>query len=72
MHLSFDAGVILQSVVIPLILWAIRGIAQVNGSVNTLNEWRVNHEKQDDERYQETKERDEEMRTALTEIKVHQ
>lgn len=53
MNFAMDTTVVLETIVAGLVLYAIKGISAINGSVRTLNEWRVNHEKLDDERHQQ-------------------
>ena len=52
--MTLDLNTIAQAVTIALVVWAIKGIAHINGSVKTLMAWKDDHNKQDDERHQAT------------------
>ena len=53
---GIDLGIILQGLVILLIAWVLKGIANINGSVRELHVWKKEHTRQDDERHENTKE----------------
>lgn len=63
MNFAMDTTVVLETIVAGLVLYAIKGISTINGSVRTLNEWRVNHEKLDDERHKQVLE-------SLTDLRI--
>ena len=44
-------GVVLQIVIAGGIVWLVRGVHNINGSIGKLNVWKEQHEKQDDERH---------------------
>lgn len=50
--MNIDLHVIFQALTVALILWVIKGIARINGSVTMLLNWKDEHNKQDDERHQ--------------------
>ena len=52
-----DFAMIAQGVTIALIIWVLKGIHAINGSVKPLLQWKVDHEKQDDARHEEITER---------------
>lgn len=49
--MTVDLNLLAQAITAALVIWAIKGIAHINGSVKTLLAWKDDHNKQDDERH---------------------
>ena len=49
-------GNILQTVVIVGIIWLLKGVSRINGSIRVLDEWRKLHTEKADERHEGLKE----------------
>ena len=54
--MTLDLSLVFQAVTVGLVLWSIKGIARINGSVQSLLTWKDEHNKQDDERHLATQE----------------
>jgi len=50
-------GIILQVVIAAGVLWVIKGISTINGSIKEIKTWQSGHENLDDLRYAETKDK---------------
>ncbi len=58
-------GIVLQIVIAAGVLWVIKGVSAINGSVKAIKMWQVGHEKLDDERWNENKDK---FKTLFTEL----
>lgn len=48
---------VIEVVVLPLLLWTVKLLIQIEGRVRTLEEWREGHHELDNERFSSAKER---------------
>jgi hypothetical protein len=49
--MTIDLAVIAQGVTILLVVWVIKGVHAINGSIRSLSQWKDDHNKQDDDRH---------------------
>jgi len=55
--MNIDFGIILQGVAVLGILFLIKGVARINGSIKEINAWRAGHENLNELQWKECKDK---------------
>jgi len=66
---EINLGAILQVIIALGVLWLLKGVSKINGSIKEIKSWQVGHEKLDDERYKENKDKFKSLFTELNKDK---